>query len=148
MALDYGFRKPVLADELIAWDPTIWPFHDKVDIKARHFANIEDYSRVNFKAVIVLHDSWNWGRDIQLICDVLRSNKGHIGTLSPVGSGQRQSVPLYFSNPDFQWATGFPISRMAQGAFRLSLNSLYRQLTGHDITITEQFGKPFPSTYE
>ena len=142
VALSYGFKKPVLTKDLLQWNPTIWPLHERMKP-----AIDTDYSQVQFKAVLVLHDSWDWGKDIQLVCDILRSNNGHIGTLSPPSSSQSQAVPVYFSNPDFLWATGFPLPRFAQGAFRLCLNSMYRQMTGHDIKITEQFGKPFPSTY-
>ena len=144
VALQYGFKNPVLPGEVLAAYPAIWPFlkpnMPKPDI---------DFESTPFSSVIVFHDSRDWGRDIQIICDVLRSDKGYLGSLSQFHHtpGYKQSVPIYFSNPDFIWSNDFSVPRLAQGAFKAALEHLYTKLTGHHIEITEQFGKPFPPTY-
>lgn len=103
-----------------------------------------------FSSIVVFHDSRDWGRDIQIICDILRSENGYLGSLSQFHHTPqfKQSVPMFFTNPDFQWANDFPLPRLAQGAFQMALNSLYHKITGNHIEITEHYGKPFKPTYD
>lgn len=48
---------------------------------------------------MVFHDSRDWGRDIQLMCDVLRSRDGVVGN---VGDDTHPQVPLFFSHGDLR----------------------------------------------
>jgi ribonucleotide monophosphatase NagD (HAD superfamily) len=73
---------------------------------------------------MMFYDSDDWGKDLQIACDLLRSKDGYLGTLCPKDQ-KHQTVPLYFSNADFIWSNDFPQTRFAQGAFRIALEALY-----------------------
>mmetsp|Transcript_225 Transcript_225/g.710 ORF Transcript_225/g.710 Transcript_225/m.710 type:complete len:205 (+) Transcript_225:458-1072(+) len=97
---------------------------------------------MNVAAVLVMHDSRNWGRDIQLICDIVGSD----------GSPERsptneQVVSLYSSNPDFLYSNEHPLPRFAQGAFLTALEAVFQRRHGRRIKY-RQFGKPHKSQYE
>ncbi|KAI8808524.1 HAD-like domain-containing protein [Cladochytrium replicatum] len=138
-ALKYGFRKPVLANEFVAWNPSMSPFYALPE-----GVSASPYLVDPIAAILAFHDSREWGRDLQIVCDLLRSNEGVPGTLN---IGGKQALPIYFSNPDFVWSNEYPISRFAQGAFRICLESLYHELTGNRLQYTS-FGKPMRATYE
>jgi ribonucleotide monophosphatase NagD (HAD superfamily) len=53
---------------------------------------------------------------------------------------------LCFSNPDFLYAGEYDKPRFGQGAFRVTLMALWKELTGLDLAY-EQFGKPSAATY-
>ncbi|KAJ1676254.1 hypothetical protein EV182_008562, partial [Spiromyces aspiralis] len=57
-----------------------------------------DFCKEQFHAVMMFHDSWNYGRDLQVMFDVLKSKGGVIG--AGYTNASEQSVPVYFSNPD------------------------------------------------
>ena len=59
-----------------------------------------DFTRVQFAAVLVFHDSREWGRDIQLMIDVLRSQDGVFGTEEKQAPPPGTQIPLYFSHGD------------------------------------------------
>jgi len=87
-------------------------------------------------AVMYMHDDDSWGRDIQVICDAL---------LAGVKSRGIQT-PMYFSNPDFIYAANHPMPRLAQGAFKEALRTVYERLSGLSMSYTS-FGKPNVPTY-
>lgn len=97
----------------------------------------------------MIHDSHDWGRDTQICCDLLRSQNGTIGSLSPYHHtpNHRQSVPIFFSNPDFLWSNDFAVPRFGQGGFRKCLERVYEEVTGRELEEVKQFGKPFKETY-
>jgi HAD superfamily hydrolase (TIGR01456 family) len=144
VAESYGMRHPVLVDEILRWKPGVWPYRTVEKISPS-----SNFDAISIQAVVVFHDSHDWGRDIQVCCDVLRSEHGILGTLSPYHHTPnfQQAAPIYFSNPDFVWANDFPVVRFGQGAFRKCLETMYKELTGHDLKIEQQFGKPMPATY-
>jgi len=88
-------------------------------------------------AVMYMHDDDSWGRDIQVICDAL---------LAGVKSRGIQT-PMYFSNPDFIYAANHPMPRLAQGAFKEALRTVYERLSGLSMSYTS-FGKPNVPTYD
>ncbi|KAJ3288842.1 hypothetical protein HK104_007922, partial [Borealophlyctis nickersoniae] len=141
VALSYGFRKPVTADEVMLWNPSMWPFRDlPLDTKP----GLLNFDEEPIKAIFMFHDSRDWGRDLQLCSDILRSRDGFLGTVTE--RRDKQSVPIYFSNSDFLWSNDYPVNRYAQGAFRMALEHLYKQLTGLDLQYTK-YGKPEHATY-
>lgn len=81
-----------------------------------------------------------WSRDLQICCDVLRSN-GIVGTLS-----KTQEVPLFLSCPDFEYVTEFPVPRFGSGTFGMVLEHLFERLTARQLKTT-WFGKPVLKTY-
>jgi ribonucleotide monophosphatase NagD (HAD superfamily) len=54
---------------------------------------------------------------------------------------------LYFSNPDLWWPAQFQLPRLGQGAFKASLEGLWKAVTGGAALIKTQFGKPSRSTF-
>lgn len=77
-----------------------------------------DFSKTNISAILVAHDSHDWGRDITLICELLGSQDGVFGTrrkgkeeMDSMTKGRdtagrtegENSMPLIFSNPDLEW---------------------------------------------
>lgn len=45
------------------------------------------------------------------------------------------------------WSSDFPAPRLGQGAIKIALEGLYKQLTGYDLKSTS-FGKPHAVTYQ
>jgi ribonucleotide monophosphatase NagD (HAD superfamily) len=94
---------------------------------------------------------------MQLIIDLLLSEKGIINTLSPLngqenlpqnGYGQDGQPSIYWCNPDITWATKHPIPRVAQGSFRAALQGLWKAQTGlNNIPNEFMVGKPTRATY-
>ncbi|KAF9365766.1 hypothetical protein BGX34_008370 [Mortierella sp. NVP85] len=86
VALDYGFRNVVTPEEVHAVHPP---------------ENLKNVGKP-IDAVMVFHDSVDWGRDLQLCLDALASKGGALGTVKDPEELQstKQSVPIYFSNPD------------------------------------------------
>lgn len=97
----YGFRNVFTTTDLHAYAPAAWPFSavapEQLDRVRR-----EDFSQIQFAAVLVFHDTRDWGRDIQLIIDVLRSNNGVFGTEHSHDQPPREQIPLYFSHGDLR----------------------------------------------
>lgn len=42
---------------------------------------VEDFSKIAFEAVVVVHDPRDWALDIQITCDVLRARDNTVGGL-------------------------------------------------------------------
>ena len=95
------------------------------------------------RAVMAIMDPMMWNRDLQICCDVLRSN-GHIGHLAKEG---QQVVPLFMSCPDFEYVTEFTVPRFGSGTFGIILSFLYQKLTSIELDIT-WYGKPVATTYK
>ncbi|KAI9183503.1 hypothetical protein H9P43_004421 [Blastocladiella emersonii ATCC 22665] len=154
----YGFKKVVTPYEIHNWQPSIYPFCEASDAaKALHTPH-PDFSRVDVSAILVLHDSRDWGTDLQIMVDVLRTPRGNLGVTQPragqttpnplvLAALNQQHVPIYFSNPDFLWANNYPVPRFGQRALRVALEAMWRELTGADLTFTS-YGKPETNTYK
>ncbi|RIA84113.1 HAD-like domain-containing protein [Glomus cerebriforme] len=145
VAESYGFNRVVIPDDIIAWDPSIWPFKKLTQEELKLTRNI-DFSKEPIKAIMMFHDSRDWGRDLQITLDVLKSKEGYIGTSKDNHKVNLNVVPLYFSNPDIIWSTDFPIPRYAQGSFRMCLELLSESIMGHKPNY-KLYGKPEPITY-
>lgn len=117
---------------------------DEVICPLRFISQPVEMSKVQFAAVLVFHDSRNWGQDIQYICDVLRSPTGTIGTL---GDDTHEQPFLAFSHGDLLWSNGFPTPRFGQGAFQAAVRAVYEETSGRPLVATT-FGKPQRLTYE
>ncbi|CAG8501057.1 10024_t:CDS:10 [Diversispora eburnea] len=128
VAENYGFKKVVLPSDILAWNPRIWPFSEvrEEDLK---WIRKRDFSNVKIEAVMVFHDSRDWGRDLQITLDVLRSKEGYVDTLASQSDLITRRIPLF-----------------AQGSFRLALESLFEKMTGLKLKY-ELFGKPELVTY-
>ncbi|CAB4478395.1 HAD-superfamily hydrolase [Rhizophagus irregularis] len=145
VAESYGFNRVVIPNDIVAWDQSIWPF-TKLSQEDLKLIKKIDFSKEPIKAIMMFHDSRDWGRDLQITLDVLRSKDGYVGKLENNDVANLTNIPLYFSNPDIIWSNDFPISRYAQGSFRICLDFLAEVITGHKLKY-KLFGKPEPVTY-
>ncbi|KAF8984133.1 hypothetical protein BGZ46_008749 [Entomortierella lignicola] len=124
VALSYGFKNVVTPEEVHSVYPSVCPLSTcearPVPLSKEYLENVER----PVEAVMVFHDSGDWGRDLQLCIDALTSKGGVLGTIKDSSElhSTKQSVPIYFSNPDFA-------------------------LTNQDLEYTT-YGKPTTKTYE
>ncbi|WVR07444.1 TIGR01456 family HAD hydrolase [Kwoniella sp. DSM 27419] len=148
VAESYGLKHAYIPQDIIAWRPSIW---DRTELTPDEetFIRREDFTDTQFAAAFVLHDSHDWGRDITLLLDLLSSDKGVFGTRRDDHrtAGVKGDVEVVFSNADVEWRSDWPIPRLGQGAFRHSLESIYKITTGLDLPYV-QYGKPFKATYD
>ncbi|KAL0298632.1 UNVERIFIED_CONTAM: Haloacid dehalogenase-like hydrolase domain-containing 5 [Sesamum radiatum] len=91
------------------------------------------------KAAFVVSDPVDWGRDIQVLCDILTSG----GVL---GEENGQQPPLYFAADDLQYQAAFPSERLGMGAFRIALESVFNRIHDKPLEYTS-FGKPNPFVF-
>ncbi|KAI7852373.1 HAD-like domain-containing protein [Circinella umbellata] len=144
VAKGYGFNNVIIPDDIHHWQSSVWPFrHPSRDSLSRD-ADSLDFSKIPIGAVMMFHDSRDWGRDMQIMLDVICSENGVVGTQK--GDCTVQEIPIYFSNNDIIWSTEFPVPRLGQGSFKLALESVYKTLTGTSLQSTS-YGKPYPTTY-
>ncbi|KAG1812545.1 HAD-like domain-containing protein [Suillus subaureus] len=141
VAEGYGFQKVYTTFDILAWHPSIWPFHDLTQ-EERASVRPTDFSKIPFGAIFVFHDPRNWALDIQIMCDVIQ---GIIGG-SHETNHARKPVDLVFCNPDLIWQSDFEAPRMGQGAFRVAFQAVFQSLTGSTYPYI-QFGKPTEATY-
>ncbi|KAF9203732.1 hypothetical protein BGZ49_006113 [Haplosporangium sp. Z 27] len=149
VAEHYGFKQIVTPEEVHTVYPSVCP---SSAIEARSVPLSEKYLQNVHKpveAIMVLHDSVDWGRDLQVILDALVSRDGYLTSVKSETElhTTKQTVPLYFSNSDLVWSNEFPNPRFAQGTFRTCLERIYKDMTGHNLEYT-LFGKPMTPTYE
>ncbi|KAL2120153.1 hypothetical protein VTJ04DRAFT_4179 [Mycothermus thermophilus] len=144
VAVEYGFRDIVVPNDILAWDPTIAPYRVFTE-EERKAARPRDFSKMNIDAILVFSDSRDYATDMQIIVDLLRSEKGRLGTVAKDPVNER--IPIYFSQGDLLCPTEHPIPRMSQGAFRIGLEAMYKALTGVELERVV-YGKPELATYK
>ncbi|KAJ2649302.1 hypothetical protein IWW40_003290 [Coemansia sp. RSA 1250] len=136
----YGFRNVSTPNDIVAWRPEIWPF---ITLGPEARVERRQFDKHPFAAVMVFHDSFDFGRDLQIVTDVLRSRDGRLGA-EYVG---RQTVPLYLSNADLIFSNEYVRPRFGQGAFHECLRAMWSALTrGASLEYT-RYGKPFAVQY-
>ncbi|KAI7830326.1 HAD-like domain-containing protein [Gamsiella multidivaricata] len=149
VAESYGFRRVVTPEEVHAVHPSACPISfceaRPVPFNKEYLQNVG----MPVEAVMVFHDSVDWGRDLQICLDALASKGGALGTIKDSEDlhSTKQSVPIYFSNPDVVWSNEYPVPRFGQGTFKLCLEKIYKNLTGQELEFTT-FGKPMTTTYQ
>ncbi|KAJ3138155.1 hypothetical protein HK100_000088 [Physocladia obscura] len=147
-ALEYGFKYPILSGEILAVCPEVWPF--------KHSVNNYEPTNIDRKvgAILSFHDSEDWGRDIQIVCDLLRTGGDLRHVVEPKHHTHRrrhyigQQLPIYFSNGDFVWSNNLPLTRFAQGSFLHALEGVYSRLSGGSKLKYTMYGKPHKPTYD
>ncbi|KAI3620313.1 hypothetical protein CBS9595_002280 [Malassezia furfur] len=146
--LDYGFNQVYTAFDLHAYVPASFPYADP-DPEQQDAVRLADFSKIQFEAIFVFHDSREWGRDIQFCLDILRSDQGVFGTMiTNEELRKRRKIPIYFSHGDLLWGNDFALPRLGQGAFRTALEAVYKRVTDGDEMNAITFGKPEQMTYE
>ncbi|CDS02191.1 hypothetical protein [Sporisorium scitamineum] len=143
----YGFQNVYTTLDLHAHAPAAWPF-STVHPDQLPYVRRDDFSKIQFAAILVFHDSREWGRDTQIIIDILRSHNGVFGTEHPPTEPlPDKQIPIYFSHGDLFWGNDHSVVRFGQGAFRLAIENVYKHTTGREMQSTV-FGKPYRITYD
>lgn len=150
VAEGYGFKKAYTTLDVLAWNPSVWPFHD-LSPSEQGSTKAVDFSQTPIGAIFVFHDPRNWALDIQIICDVIQS-RGIIGAPYGLDStdlkrNESRRPELIFCNGDVLWRSDFERPRLGQGAFRLAFQAVYKSLTGSEYPCV-QYGKPTEATYQ
>ncbi|XP_042034813.1 haloacid dehalogenase-like hydrolase domain-containing 5 [Salvia splendens] len=144
---EYGFKRVVSLDEYASHFSNIDPVAQYKRWTTIQESNCSknsdkiihhDYSK-NVKAVFVVSDPVDWGRDIQVLCDILTS--GGIP-----GKKDWHQPPLYFAADDLQYQAAFPSERLGMGAFRIALESVFNRIHDKPLEFT-CFGKPNPFVF-
>ncbi|CAI0541925.1 unnamed protein product [Linum tenue] len=147
---EYGFKKVVSIDEYASCFPGIdplapyknWevkqvPKHNGVS-EAR--TSTDNICSQRVQAVFVVSDSIDWSRDIQVLCDILRT-----GGLPGREIGHQPQ--LYFAHDDLAYQAAFPSERFGLGAFRIALESIFNRIH-HDPLSYTCYGKPNPFVFK
>ena len=158
IAESYGFQDVIHPDEIIAWDPTILPFSHssrRYSVSNCPSSSPRDFSKVKIDAILVLSDSRDYARDMQLCIDLLTSGSVGGGGAKADDQGltktkrafsiakdfKTQQLPIYFSQGDLLCPSEHPSPRMSQGTFIIALRAQFLALTGQELRYTV-FGKP------
>ncbi|KAJ6558501.1 HAD hydrolase [Mycena vulgaris] len=144
VATDYGFKKAYTSLDVLAWNPSVWPFHQLAASESAATKEL-DFSQTPISAIFVFHDPRNWAMDIQVSCDVIQSGGVIGGPYVPL-ENQIKPVELVFCNPDLIWRSDFDRPRLGQGAFKVAFQAVFKALTGSEYPHV-QFGKPTRATY-
>ncbi|XP_015690348.1 uncharacterized protein YKR070W isoform X2 [Oryza brachyantha] len=133
---EYGFRKVLSIDEYSSYfreiDPLapfkkwIVPQADNQNLMSEKVHPSYDVFEERVKGVLIVSDPVDWGRDLQVLCDILST-----GGLP--GSGRRDQPPLYFAADDLEYQAAFPSERLGMGAFRIALESIFNQVNDHQL---------------
>jgi HAD superfamily hydrolase (TIGR01456 family) len=144
----------VTVDELHATLPHLYP---DLEVSASDLAankrNPEDMfeggaAGEGFGAVLAFTDPITWGRELQIVTDVVSAPKGNIFAVeSEQISHFKQHVPIYNACADFTYAAKWPVARFGSGAFRVSLEKLWSELSNEELSQT-LYGKPHKSQYQ
>lgn len=127
----YGFKQVYTAHDLHAYAQPSFPYTHPAKDQEPALRHV-DFSKVHFKAIFMLHDSREWGRDIQYAVDLMRADNGVFGTvLTNEEIRARTSMPIYFSHGDLLWGNDFSVARLGQGAFRTALEAVYKVRVYH-----------------
>lgn len=164
VAHEYGFKNVVMPGDIFKSHPQIWPFstafnsyYDTITEPLPAPIDSDPTRSLKIDAILVFNDPRDWALDIQIITDILLSQKGIIGTYSEKnhnndlpnkGFLQDDQPPLYFSNPDLIWAATYHQPRLGQGAFISALEGTWKALTGGAELKKTVIGKPHQYTYE
>ncbi|KAI8973249.1 HAD-like domain-containing protein [Mycotypha africana] len=142
VAKRYGFKEAVTPHDIMCWNSSVSPYSLP---KPEYFGEkTYNFSKEPIHAVFVFNDSFDLGRDVQIMLDVLCSKDGIVGTRKD--TYEAQEIPLYWSCNDLIWSTDFPAPRLGQGAMKITLEALYKELTKRPLN-SISFGKPHAVTY-
>jgi HAD superfamily hydrolase (TIGR01456 family) len=169
IAEQYGFRNVVTPADILLAEPRVWPFEPLLETVYTP-AQVQPLpkpiydpssgslsSSLKIDAMFVFNDPRDWAVDIQIITDLLLSHKGYLGTYSshngnpalPNFGWQRDGQPpLYFSNADLFWSTGYHLPRFGQGAFQAAVAGVWHRITNGRAELERRLmGKPYEETY-
>jgi len=144
VAASYGFKRAVTVEELhLSW-PHLYPDMPPVELPPAEVpAAIEDNNNDcggqaqgnEIAAVLLMTDPLLWGRELQIVCDVLRAKRGNVAAAcnTSIDGGSStpfvQHVQVHNACADFTYAAKWPVARFGCGAFRLALERLWLKLS-------------------
>ncbi|XBW36661.1 hypothetical protein QEN19_002235 [Hanseniaspora menglaensis] len=122
---EYGFEKVFEASDLIEKYKGIAPFNM---VSQRKEPYVSDNAKISedglkFDAIMVLSDPRDWAADLQIVTDLLVSDNGKLGSLNL--AKDKKTIPIFWSQRDFQWKTEYSLPRFALGAFREMIFKLF-----------------------
>merc|ERR1719188_2493573 len=141
IATQLGFKKVTTMKEL----RHVFPALDCVDHKRRRVApcGFNDYFPP-IEAIVLFGEPTRWETSLQLLLDVLVTD-GH-PSAAPRAVNYPH-LPVLACNMDLQWMAEAVMPRFGHGAFLVSLENLYKKITGRDLIYTALIGKPSEITY-
>ncbi|KAI3731042.1 hypothetical protein L1987_62225 [Smallanthus sonchifolius] len=147
---EYGFKKAVSLEEYATYFNSIDPLSPYKTWTTKQPCNEQrissesvpsfDVTSERVKAAFVVSDPVDWSRDIQVLCDILRS-----GGLP--GEKSEHQPHMYFAADDLEYQAAFPSERLGMGAFRIALESIYNSIHHKPLKYTS-FGKPNPFVFK
>lgn len=143
VAEGYGFKDVVTPGDIIKHNPDTTPFRTMTK-EELDTSRARDFTKVSIEAIFVFADSRDWAGDQQIILDLLMSKNGVLGTRSETFD---EGPPCFFSHNDIIWSASHEYTRLGMGALRLSLEAMFKAVTGKDLQTTA-FGKPQIGTFQ
>nr|XP_043639412.1 uncharacterized protein YKR070W [Erigeron canadensis] len=147
---EYGFKKAISLDEYASYfnniDPLspykLWTTKQPCNEQRSSSESVPSFvvASERVKAAFVVSDPVDWSRDIQVLCDILRS-----GGLP--GEKSDHQPHMYFAADDLEYQAVFPSERLGMGAFRIALESIFNRIHHKPLEYTS-FGKPNPSVFK
>lgn len=141
IAKELGFKNMTTMDELAANFPSL----DYVDLSKRNprCGPIDpEFKRI--EGIVMFGEPKTWETSLQLMVDLLLTDG------MPTGLPQAISyphIPVLACNMDLLWVAEAPIPRYGHGAYLVSLENLYKKITGKNLVYTALVGKPSEVTY-
>ncbi|KXT03565.1 hypothetical protein AC578_9979 [Pseudocercospora eumusae] len=143
VAESYGFKDVVTPGDIIKDNPDITPFRKLTDDELKN-SKSRNFAETKIEAIFVFADSRDWAGDQQIILDLLMSKGGYLGTRSETFD---EGPPVFFSHNDVVWSASHDLTRLGMGALRLSLEAMFKAVTGKELNTTA-FGKPQIGTFQ
>jgi HAD superfamily hydrolase (TIGR01456 family) len=143
VAEGYGFKDVITPGDIIKDNPDTTPFR-KLTKEEHDNSRVRNYGQIKIEAIFVFADSRDWAGDQQIILDLLMSKGGYLGTRSETFD---EGPPVFFSHNDVIWSASHDLTRLGMGALRLSLEAMYKAVTGKELQTTA-FGKPQVGTFQ
>lgn len=98
-----------------------------------------DKDFLKFDSVFTMTDVSRWERSVQVISDILISKDGIPGSIRK--SYDQQTVEMHAACKDLVYKDNFPINRIANGGFIISLETIFKKLYNQDLHY-KIYGKP------
>lgn len=143
VAEGYGFKDVVTPGDIIKDNQDTTPFRKLTDEEYKN-SRARNFAEVEIEAIFVFADSRDWASDQQIILDLLMSKNGRLGARS---ENYDEGPPVFFSHNDVVWSASHDLTRIGMGALRVSLEAMFKAVTGKDLETTA-FGKPQIGTFE
>lgn len=143
VAEGYGFKDVVTPGDIIKDNADTTPFRKLTEEEYKN-SRSRNFAETNIEAIFVFADSRDWAGDQQIILDLLMSKNGRLGTRSETFD---EGPPVFFSHNDVVWSASHDLTRLGMGALRLSLEAMYKAVTGRELNTTA-FGKPQIGTFQ